>query len=49
MDDTRNVSEDGQDDVDEEVRIASTFEEDTDRRQEDGKDDLRSVNQVCLR
>jgi hypothetical protein len=39
----RNVTQDGQQDVDEEVGIASTLEEHTQRRQEDGEDDLEDV------
>ena len=39
----RNVTQDGQQDVDEEVGIASTLEEDTQRREEDGEDDLEDV------
>jgi hypothetical protein len=38
-----NVTEDGQQDVDEEVGIASTLEEHTQRRQEDGEDNLEDV------
>ena len=43
MDDTGNVTQDGQQDVDEEVGIAAALKEDTDRRQEDGKDDLADI------
>jgi hypothetical protein len=39
----RNVTEDGQQDVDEEVGIASALEEHTQRREEDGEDDLDDV------
>ena len=39
----RDVTQDGQQDVDEEVRIASTLEEYTERREEDGEDDLDDV------
>lgn len=38
-----NVTEDGQQDVDEEVGIASALEEHTQRREEDGEDDLDDV------
>jgi hypothetical protein len=38
-----NVTENGQEDVDEEVGIAATFQEDTNRRQDDGEDDLDDV------
>lgn len=43
MDDSRNVSEYRQKDVDEEIGIASPFKEDTDRREEDGEDDFANV------
>jgi len=43
MDDSRDVSEDGQQDVDEEVGIASTFKEDTQWWDEDGEDDLDDI------
>lgn len=43
MDDTRDVSEYRQKDVDEEVGIASTFKEDTDGREEDGENDFADV------
>lgn len=43
MDDTRNVTEDGQEDVDEEVSAATTLEEDSDGWDEDGEDDLDDV------
>lgn len=39
----RNVAQDGQEDVDEEVGIASALEEDAQRRNEDGEDDLDDV------
>lgn len=38
-----NVTEDGQQDVDEEVGIASALEEHAQRREEDGEDDLDDV------
>jgi hypothetical protein len=38
-----NVTQDGQQDVDEEIRIAAALEEDTEGRQEDGEDDLAQV------
>jgi hypothetical protein len=40
---TRNVTENGEQDVDQEVGIAAALEEDTDRWQEDGEDDLDDV------
>ena len=43
MDDTGQVTKDGQEDVDEEVTAASTLEEDTDGREDDGKKDLADV------
>ena len=43
MDDTRDVTEDGQEDVDEEVGIAASFEEDSYRRQEDREYDLADI------
>ena len=43
MDDARNVTKDGQQDVDEQVGIAATLEEDTERRKDDGDDDLADV------
>lgn len=38
-----NVTKDGQQDVDEEVRIAAALEEDAERGEEDGEDDLADV------
>ena len=43
VDDTGNVTQDGQQDVDEEVGIAAALKEDTERREEDGKDDLADI------
>lgn len=43
VNDTRNVTQDGQQDVDEEISIASSLEEDTERREDDGKDDLADI------
>jgi hypothetical protein len=39
----RNVTENGQEDVDEEISIAAALEEDTQRGQDDGKEDLADV------
>lgn len=39
----RNVTKNGQQNVDEEISIAATLEENTERRKEDGKDDLADV------
>ena len=38
-----NVAKNGQQDVDEEISIAATLEENTERRKKDGKDDLADV------
>lgn len=43
MDDAGNVTEDGEQDVDEEISITSSLEEDTQRRQNDSKNDLANV------
>jgi hypothetical protein len=43
VDDTREVTEDGEQDVDEEVGSAATLKEDTQRREEDGKEDLADI------
>ena len=43
MDDTGDVSKDGQADVDEQVGIAAALEEDAERREDDGEDDLADV------
>ncbi len=43
MDDARDITQYRQEDVDEEVGIATALEEDTDGRQEDGEDDLDDV------
>ena len=43
MDDTRDVTKDGQEDVDEEVCIAATLKEDTKRWEDDGKDDFADI------
>jgi hypothetical protein len=40
---TRNVTEDGQQDVDEEISIAAALEEDSNGWNEDGEDDLDDV------
>lgn len=39
----RNVTQDGQQDVDEEVGIAATLQEDAQGREDDGEDDLDDV------
>jgi hypothetical protein len=38
-----NVTQDGQQDVDEEIRIAAALEEHAEGREEDGEDDLAQV------
>ena len=43
MDDTRNVAQDCQEDVDEEVGIATALEEDTKRWEDDGENDLADI------
>lgn len=43
MDDAGNVSQNGEQDVDEEVGTATTLEEDTHGREDDGKDDLANI------
>lgn len=47
MDDTRNVSQNRQEDVDEEVSSAAALKEDTDGRKEDGEDDFDDVAAAC--
>ena len=43
MDDTRNVTKTGQQDIDEEISIAAALEEDTQRRENDGEEYLADV------
>jgi len=43
VDDTGNPTQNGQTDVDEEVSTTSALQEDTQRRQDDGEDDLADV------
>lgn len=43
MDDARNVTEDGQQDVDKEISSAATLEEYTERWKDDRDDDLEDV------
>ena len=49
MDDTRNITQYCQENVDEEVGIATALEENTERREEDGEDDLADVATVRAR
>lgn len=48
MDDSGNVTKDGQQNVDEEVGAAATLEEYTERRQDNGDDDLDDVAATLL-
>ena len=43
VDDTRDITQDCEQDVDEEIGIAASLEEDTKRREDDGEDDLADV------
>ena len=43
MNDTRDVTQDRQQDVDEKVGITAPLEKDTERWQDDGKDDLADI------
>ena len=43
MDDAGNITQDGEQDVDQQVRAAATFEEYTKRWQDDGEDDLDDI------
>ena len=43
MDDARNVAQNCQEDVDEEVGIATALEEDTKRWEDDGENDLADI------
>lgn len=43
MDDTRDVTQNGKTNVDEQISAASSLQEDTQRREDDGKDDLADV------
>ena len=49
MDDAGNVTQNGQQDVDEEIGIATSLKEDTERREDDGKDDLADIAGGLLR
>lgn len=40
VDDTRNISQNGQTDVDQEIGTTAPLQQDSQRRQDDGKDDL---------
>lgn len=43
VDDTGQVTEDSQEDVDEKVGVAATLEEDAERRENDGEDDFADI------
>lgn len=43
VDDARNVTQDGEQDVDEQISTAAALEKHTQRWQEDGKDDLADI------
>jgi hypothetical protein len=43
MDDAGDITEDGEQDVDQKIATAATLEEDTKRWEDDGKDDLADV------
>jgi hypothetical protein len=43
----RNVTENSQQDVDEEVCVAAALQEDTQRREDDSEDDLAEVTVSC--
>ena len=46
MDDTGNVTQDGQTDVDKKVSTTAALQEDAQRREDDGKNDLANVAAV---
>jgi len=43
VNDTGNVTEDREQDVDPEIRVATSFEEDSERRDEDSTDDFDDI------
>ena len=43
VDDTRDVAQDRQENVDEEIGIATAFEEDTQRWEDDGENDFADI------
>lgn len=43
MDNAREVTQAGQEDVDQQINAATTLEENTERREDDGKNDLANV------
>ncbi len=46
MNDTGNITQYSQEDVDEKVSVATTLEEDAERREDDGEDDFADVATV---
>lgn len=48
VDDAREVTEDGEQNVDEQIGSASALKEDTQRGQHDGKDDLADITVFAL-
>lgn len=49
MDDTGDITQDGEQDVDEEISIASALEEDTQRWEDNGEDDFADVaGEKCI-
>ena len=48
VDDAGNVAQDCEQDVDEQVRAASALEEDTERWEDDGEDDLDDIAVVLI-
>lgn len=48
VDDAREITQDGEQNVDEQIRSAAALEEDAQRRQDDGKNDLADITIVAL-
>lgn len=49
MNDTWDVTQDREEDVDEKIRIAAALKEDTQRWEEDGENDLANVAMITFR
>lgn len=49
VDDSRNVTQNREEDVDQEIRVAAALKEDTERRKEDGKNDLADIAVITFR
>lgn len=47
VDNTGEISEDREEDVDEEISAAAALKADSERREEDGEDDLADVAVIC--